>query len=147
MNLVIRKVRLDDLPSIDKVNESAYGHPGNPYCLRQYFDLFHESYLVAESDGSVVGFCIGGIKPHSADGWILDLAVLTEKQGRGIGRKLLEETCEILRSLGVRNLYLTVDPSNIRTLGLYERFNFVAQGEEKSYFGDNRDRLIMRFDL
>ena len=146
-HLQIRKAQLKDLSAIAAVNLSAFGNPSHPYSLRQNFDLFGETYLVAELDDVVVGYCLSAIQPKTNNAWILDLAVLAERQGSGIGKRLTEAACKLLRTNGVETVYLTVNPNKDYLRVFYEGFGFVIDHEEKAYFGPGNDRLVMRARL
>ncbi len=143
MDILIRHVKLEDLPVVSEVNKSAYGNPSDPYCLRQYYDLLNETYYVAELDGNVVGFCISAVKPRTDEGWIIDLAISKDNQHSGIGRKLLTNALEVLSNLDVKSVFLTVDPKKENAVQLYRSFNFSVVGEEENYFGDGQHRLLM----
>ena len=147
MNVAIRKVKLDDLSSISQVNLAAYGHPIDPIILRQYFELFAETYLVAVYEGEIVGFCIGAIKFRTDEGWILDLAVMPSIQKKGVGRKLTNEMLDILQGMEIRSLLLTVNPLNKIAIDLYKKFGFEPLKIHKDYFGKGSDRILMRVYL
>ena len=89
-NILIRKTELQDLTAIAEVNFSAYGNKSSPFHLRQNFDLFQKTYLVACLEKQVIGFCLSAIKPQTNIGWVLDMGVLQEHQRKGIGRGLLD---------------------------------------------------------
>ncbi len=48
MKITIHRAGLHDLEAVNQVNLSAYDRPIAPVFLRQYFDLFSETYLVAK---------------------------------------------------------------------------------------------------
>lgn len=146
-SIQIRKAELQDLPAIAQVNLSAFGNPSYPFSLRQNFDLFQDTYLVAYMEDLIVGFCLSAIKPQTDEGWVLDMGVLREHQGNGIGRALLERALELLRSRGINAAYLTVDPAKLGAKKLYESFGFEVHSEEKEYFGPGKHRLVMRCNL
>lgn len=146
-NLRIRKAQLTDLFAIAAVNLSAFGSTSHPYSLRQNFDLFNDTYLVAELDNQVIGYCLAAIRPGTEEGWILDLAVLSELQGSGIGRQLTKSACELLCSRGVKLVYLTADPNKVHLRKFYESFGFNVERQEADYFGPGKNRLVMRTTL
>jgi mycothiol synthase len=76
----------------------------------------------------LVGFCAttperqdGLVGPHAE---IWTIGVRPERQGRGLGRQLLRWGVERLRSIGVRDVALSVNGRNERALGLYEAEGF-----------------------
>jgi len=72
----------------------------------------------------------GAFASHPTDdgpvmaGEIAFLGVRPELQGRGLGRELLRWGVDRLRSLDVPSLFLTVNVTNERALGLYEQHGF-----------------------
>ena len=81
------------------------------------------------ASGALVGFCAttperveGVLRPHAE---IWTVGVLPERQGRGLGRQLLRWGVERLRSIGVRDITLSVNSRNEHALGLYEHEGFV----------------------
>ncbi len=49
------------------------------------------------------------------------LAIAPEGQGRGLGGKILEDACEILRGMGCQSLHIDTHEENVRALRLYEK--------------------------
>jgi mycothiol synthase len=68
--------------------------------------------LVAETGSIVVGASHQFLPPGSAVGWVGDLGVRPEFQGRGIGRALLRHALGDLSSRGLSSAQLNVDSQN-----------------------------------
>ena len=126
--MIIRSETSRDLDAVRAVNIAAFAH--HPFS-RQTEHLIVEALraadalevsLVAEVDGEVVGHIafsaasIGG----ASSGWFLlgPVAVLPDRQGKGIGRALVETGLEALRSRGACGCVLVGDPA------FYCRFGF-----------------------
>ena len=60
-----------------------------------------DDVLVCEVDGRVVGYISTRTDHASKIGWIPNVAVLPEFQGRGMGKKLMQTALEHLRSRGM----------------------------------------------
>ncbi len=67
-------------------------------------------FLVAETEGRIVGTVIGGFDGRR--GMIYHLAVEPELRGRGLGRQLMDEVEERLRRKGCHKAYLLVMDGN-----------------------------------
>ncbi|MCS6994726.1 MAG: GNAT family N-acetyltransferase [Anaerolineales bacterium] len=67
-------------------------------------------FLVAESDGRILGTVIGGFDGRR--GLIYHLAVDAEFRGRGIGTRLMDEIEARLKAKGCRRAYLLVKRGN-----------------------------------
>ncbi len=81
---------------------------------------------------------------------ILNISVVVERQGRGLGRRLLDHLAEVAKAAGARQMFLEVRPSNKPALALYQRAGFETIGRRKGYYPatDGReDALVMRWPL
>lgn len=76
-------------------------------------------FLVAESDGQIVGSVIGGYDGRR--GLIYHLAVAREFRRHGVGSQLLDEVEARLRGKGCLKCYLMVTPDNSEAERFYEK--------------------------
>jgi ribosomal protein S18 acetylase RimI-like enzyme len=60
-------------------------------------------------------------------GWIMDIAVLPEWRGKGVGRELLKAAEDHCSEQGIPYLGLPVSSHNVRALHLYEQFGFAEE--------------------
>jgi len=84
----------------------------------------HQFALVAEADGAVVGFCLGGRSRTPDDpyrGEVYAIYVRPEHQGRGIGRALLQAGARELVERGFRSMIIWVLRENAPSRRFYER--------------------------
>jgi len=89
---------------------------------------------VAVVKDKIVGYCISVSNLHCYDGVVLDITmdsayiwelfVLREYRGKGIGRRILEETLKHLESIGKRNVFLIVNYWNDRGRKFFEKMGF-----------------------
>jgi mycothiol synthase len=89
-----------------------------------------DTHVVADATtGDLVGFCAtfpnrrDGVVASHAEIWTI--GVLPDRQGGGLGRQLLRWGGRYPRSLGVRDVELSVNGRNDRALGLYESEGYV----------------------
>jgi L-amino acid N-acyltransferase YncA len=88
-------------------------------------------WLVAESEGVVVGFAYGSRhRERAAYRWAADVAVYLDAahQGRGVGRALYRQLIERLRAAGLWTLCAGVAQPNPASNGLHEAFGFEPVG-------------------
>jgi len=62
-----------------------------------------------------------------SQGWIMDLAVLPDWRGKGVGQELLKATEDYCCEQGIPYLGLAVSSHNVRALHLYEQFGFAEE--------------------
>lgn len=82
---------------------------------------------------------------------ILTIAV-GEAYGRhGLGWRLMQAAIREARSRGGETMFLEVDNTNTRALGLYRKLGFEKAGERQAYYADEKGQrssaLVMRRDL
>ena len=82
---------------------------------------------------------------------ILTIAAAPAWRRHGIGRELLGEHLRHAAMLGVRTVFLEVDPDNVAAMALYNRFHFYKVGERAGYYrradGTLAGAWVMRRDL
>ncbi|WP_019934336.1 GNAT family N-acetyltransferase [Oceanimonas smirnovii] len=139
----IRAATKADLAEVYQLECVAFGEHGYPYFfLRQAWDLWPGSLLVAESERELQGYVLAGRGEKVNEGWILSLAVAPAARGRGLGRQLLQAAVTALEERGCARIKLTVLPDN-PALQLYQSLGFVEAGRENDYFGPGEPRLVM----
>lgn len=92
--------------------------------------------LVAEWEGEIVGFLLGGPARDAdarmgATAEIYAIYVSPRFWGKGIGARLLQEGLTILRNQGYQEATLWVLRNNVRARRFYEAMGFQADGGEK----------------
>ncbi len=80
-------------------------------------------FMVAEVDGSVLGFAVVGAALHT--GYLQRIAVDPAHQGRGIGRALLRQSMAWARRAGARSMLLNTQLDNDRAAVLYQSEGFI----------------------
>ncbi|MFJ1971243.1 N-acetyltransferase family protein [Streptomyces sp. NPDC087903] len=142
--LRIRAVTEADLPELVRLDGQAF--PSGPYpyfVLRQFLDAYGDHLLVLDDGSSLLGY-VFATAPNADHSWILSLAITPGLQGRGLGRRLMSEILEHLRSEDVKEVWLTVEPTNDTAVVLYRSLGFVPEGAPRQdYFGPGQHRLLM----
>jgi diamine N-acetyltransferase len=85
--------------------------------------LWDGIHLIAEADGQLVGH--GLLMPSGREGvyeWAIFLAL--EHRGRGMGTEMNRISIEIGRALGLRKLWLSVEPHNRPAVRSYEKVGY-----------------------
>jgi ribosomal-protein-alanine N-acetyltransferase len=96
--------------------------------------------LKAELDGQTVGFVIGDLRRREDVGWIASIGVHPTFRRAGIGRQLLE-ACEA--ALGTRTVRLTLRPSNVGALRLYQQSGYAEIDRLVRYYHNGEGAIIM----
>jgi ribosomal protein S18 acetylase RimI-like enzyme len=88
-------------------------------------------FLVAESEGDIVGAVIGGFDGRR--GLIYHLAVASAFRGRGIGSDLMKEVESRLRAKGCLKCYLMVTLDNIEVAEYYAQHGWQHMDQVQLY--------------
>lgn len=128
----IRDMVPSDLDQIVDIDTKVLGKP-RPEYWEMKVDLVQKhsqiSSLVAELDGKVVGFIIGGASrweygvPENI-GWIDTIGVAPEYQRKGIARILFSEMAKNLKQVGVDTINTFVVKRDWRLLKFFNNIGF-----------------------
>lgn len=103
------------------------------------------TYLVAKSDGEVIGYA--GMMFTGLEAHITNIAVDPEWHGRKIGSRLLLALITEAIARGSDRISLEVRVSNGVAQAMYEKFGFSNVGVRKGYYIEtNEDALVMVVD-
>lgn len=107
---IIKQVTADTfaVASIDHNIEDMFGFPGGTNWVQRKLrdidadcDANPDGVLVAEEGGDVIGYITSRLNDFSKIGWIPNMAVRADWQGKGVGRKLLISALDYLRAHGM----------------------------------------------
>ncbi|MBS7609099.1 GNAT family N-acetyltransferase [Candidatus Bathyarchaeota archaeon] len=134
--VVIRGMRIDDLPEVFHLGESLFTRDFLPLLYRTWdeyevtslFSNNSELCLVAERSGKIVGFAMGTTVEKAGSPWkygyLVWLGVEKAYQNRGIGKKLYREMERRMLKLGARMIITDTDESNEPAISFFEKMGF-----------------------
>jgi aminoglycoside 3-N-acetyltransferase I len=138
---IIKPDELDQLLDLISVFEDVFEmkpfkRPNETY-LKGLLNQDHFFAVVARTDSKI----IGGLTVYVLDqyyaekplAYIYDLAVLTEYQRKGVGRKLIEFTNEYCRGLGFQEAFVQADKVDDYALEFYRSTNPTAEEQVVHY--------------
>lgn len=141
MSTAIRQWTLEDLPSVRQITWDTWLDAYSSFIpesdLRHYFDahytlealtqLFRAPLMngfVAEVNGSVVGYVKTKFNKEENRFYVSSLYILPERQGMGLGGKLMAAAEELATTLGADTTWLGVMTQNTSALDWYKRHGF-----------------------
>ena len=99
-------------------------------------------YFVCTEDGEVAGYIIGFTAADECE--IANVAVRSDRRGRGIGFMLMEHFISYSAAKGAKSFYLEVRASNAAAQALYKKCGFYAIGVRKNYYKKpTEDAVVM----
>jgi ribosomal protein S18 acetylase RimI-like enzyme len=146
MQLIFRETQPEDIESLFRVrartrenaiSEKSLASLGiTAESIRANLESGKVSGWVCLHESEVIGFCNG----DTETGEVLVLAVLPDYEGKRIGRRLLLNVVERLRSLGRRKIWLYASSdSRIRAHGFYRSLGWRPTGERL----ENGDEVLL----
>lgn len=101
-------------------------------------------YLVAEDSdsGELIGYA--GLRAVAHDADVQTLAVRAERQGVGVGARLLDALLAEAERRACGQVLLEVDVANEVAQRLYARAGFERLSLRRGYYGPGRDAVVMR---
>ncbi|MEC6797422.1 N-acetyltransferase [Photobacterium sp. S4TG1] len=144
--MTIGVAKKEEIHAVYQLEQRLFGDNCYPdFFIRQAYDCWPAGLLVAREQDNVVGYVLCAPQFNSmslkmTEGWILALAVDASVQGRGVGKKLMQEAMVALT--GCEKLWLTVHPNN-HAKKLYQQLGFTDVEQESDYFGFDQPRVKM----
>ncbi|MGI9274110.1 MAG: GNAT family acetyltransferase [Endozoicomonas sp.] len=90
--------------------------------IRRKMEIGSELFLVGEDEGRIVASVMGGYEGHR--GWVNYLAVEPGRQGRGLGRQLMQHLERLLLEKGCPKINLQVRTSNKNVARFYKALGY-----------------------
>ena len=138
------KVSLMDHSDLKEVYEIEKQTNPSPWSKENFFSSYevgHKS-LVCKIDNIIVGFIIFSLINKEIH--LLNLAVHTEHQKKGIGSLLMETMLKQASVMGVLKVYLEVRSKNEKAILFYKKYNFIKDAVRVNYYtGENSDDAVL----
>ena len=116
----------------------------SPWSKENFFSSYevgHKS-LVCRIDNIIVGFIIFSVIKKEIH--LLNIAVHTEHQKKGIGSLLMETMLKQASVMGVSKVYLEVRSKNEKAILFYKKYNFIKDAVRVNYYtGKNSDDAVL----
>ena len=142
MSLFIRRMTLDDLPTVVELDKISFSLPWPEKSFRfEVTDNLASRCWVAEVDGRVVGMLVGWLLVDEIH--IATIATHPDFRRQGIGRQLLSHALSRALDEGARSSFLEVRESNLAAQEMYRQFGYQATGRRKLYDRDNDEDAIL----
>lgn len=132
----------DDLAQVVVIEQHSFPHPWTIEHFRDELCSPRAFPLVAvPSAGKIAGYLCPSLVLD--EGEILDVAVVADYRGLGIGRLLVTTALRVFQERGALRVYLEVRTSNQAAISLYQALGFRETGRRKRYYENGEDALLM----
>jgi ribosomal-protein-alanine N-acetyltransferase len=146
MNLLIRKMTLEDLSAVIELDQMSFSLPWPERSFRfELTDNPASRCWVAEVDGKLAGMIVVWLLVDEAH--VATLATHPDFRRRGIAKMLLSHALRKLLAEGARSSFLEVRVSNLPAQQMYRKFGYQEAGRKRGYYKDNNeDAVLMTLD-
>ena len=138
------KVSLMDHSDLKEAYEIEKQTNPSPWSKENFFSSYevgHKS-LVCRINNVIVGFIIFSVINKEIH--LLNIAVHTEHQKKGIGSLLMETMLKQASVMGVLKVYLEVRSKNEKAILFYKKYNFIKDAVRVNYYtGENSDDAVL----
>jgi [ribosomal protein S18]-alanine N-acetyltransferase len=142
MNLLIRKMTLEDIPAVVQLDKISFSLPWPERSFRfEVADNPVARCWVGEVDGHLVGMVVGWMFVDEIH--IATIATHPDYRRQGIGRKLLSHILRQALEEGAESSFLEVRESNLAAQEMYRQFGYEPAGRRKRYYRDNDEDAIL----
>lgn len=134
----------NDLPTVLEIERQSFPHPWPEIAFKQGARRTnpHCHFLVARAKGTPIAFINFSIVVD--DVHITNFAVSPAHRRQNVGKYLLAQSLEYIRTNGGRTVFLEVRTSNLPAQNLYRQFGFrIADFRRKYYPDDGEDAYIL----
>jgi ribosomal-protein-alanine N-acetyltransferase len=141
-----------DLDSVVNINRVSLPENYAPYFFLDTFNSLPQAFVVAESQGRVVGYIMCRMEHGLSDvkklhlakkGHLISVAVLPEFRRMGMASSLVDRALSALSAIGADECYLEVRISNIAAIELYKKIGFMIARTIQRYYYDGSDAYVM----
>jgi ribosomal-protein-alanine N-acetyltransferase len=142
MNLVIRKMTLEDLEAVVAIDQVSFSLPWPARSFQfEVTDNEASRCWVTEFDGRVVAMLVGWLIVDELH--IATIATHPDFRGQGIGKKILLHALRAAQEEGVVKSFLEVRAGNEIAQKMYREFGYEEDGIRKEYYKDNAEDAIL----
>jgi ribosomal-protein-alanine N-acetyltransferase len=142
-------MRESDIEDVLAVEDRVYPYPWSRANFLDSLASGYQAWVLRDQAMRLLGYFL--VMQVVDEAHLLNVAVAEEWQGQGLGRFLLNQSVACARGLGMESMLLEVRPSNVRALGIYERYGFEQIGRRKGYYPaadqQREDAIVMRYTL
>lgn len=142
MKLIIRKMTLEDVPSVIDLDQKSFSLPWPERSFRFELTANPASRCwVAELEGKIVGMIVVWLIVEEAH--VATIATHPDFRRRGIGTQLLAYALRQMIEEGARSSFLEVRENNLGAQEMYRKFGYETSGRRPHYYKDNNEDAIL----
>jgi ribosomal-protein-alanine N-acetyltransferase len=141
----VRRATPADIPAIVAIEKESFIDPWEQAVFLEALTYYPTTYFVAECDGAVVGFVVGGLEDTGENiyGHLCNLGVSPRYRRRGIGRLLVNRVQHQFALEMATGVQLEVRVSNTTAQRFYRRMGYRDVFGIEHYYANGEDAIVM----
>jgi ribosomal-protein-alanine N-acetyltransferase len=152
----IRRCEREDIQAVVEINMETLPEHYSDYFYYEILAEFPETFLVAEFDGTIVGYVMCRVEygfSHlkklglARKGHIVSIAVKDQHRGKGVGTLLVKASQDAMVKKDASESYLEVRVTNDEAISLYQRLGYTVTSRLEAYYKDGEAALVMATKL
>jgi len=145
--IVLRSYCEGDLDAMFRLDEACFEEPFRftQAAMRRFAESHKAKVVIAESNGSLVGFAILHIEGRV--GYVVTLDVVKQLRGRGLALRLMQAMEQHAVEAGCAVVGLHVFVANDDAIRFYERAGYSRAGDVPGFYGEGLDAWAYRKKL
>ncbi|MFH2133901.1 MAG: ribosomal protein S18-alanine N-acetyltransferase [Pseudomonadota bacterium] len=142
--MILRDMKEADLEGVLAIERAVHAHP---WTLGNFSDALRSGYqckVYETAERELVGYAVIMLAVDEAE--LLDIAIASAQQRKGLGKKLLNEMLALGRKNEMRRMVLEVRASNASAVALYRSAGFSDIGLRRDYYpahAGREDAILM----
>lgn len=136
--MIVRDMAEADLDAVIEIERAVHAHP---WTQGNFSDALRSNYqckVYQSNAGELVGYAVLMLAVDEAE--LLDIAIASSQQRKGLGRRLLNEMLALARRNAMRRMVLEVRASNLAAIALYRSAGFSDIGLRRDYYPAHNGR-------
>jgi ribosomal-protein-alanine N-acetyltransferase len=148
----LRKFAPNDLQNVMRINRETLPENYTDYFFMDLYERFPETFIVAEEDGSIVGYIMCRIEVGLSNfgfgglirkGHVVSIAVLPRARRKGVAQALIKMAVDGMGFYKAKQCYLEVRVTNDAGVALYKKLGFEVSRSMHGYYSDGEDAYVM----
>jgi ribosomal-protein-alanine N-acetyltransferase len=135
-----------------QINRETLPENYTDYFFMDLHERFHEAFVVAEEDHTIVGYIMCRIEVGLSNmglgglirkGHVVSIAVLPQARRKGVAQALINTALDGMRFYKAKQCYLEVRVTNDAGVALYKKLGFEVSRTVHGYYSDGEDAYVM----
>lgn len=143
--MIVRALEEKDLDILLDIEKSLYKDPWNKEAYIRDLENDIAYNYVLEHDGVILGYYGFWVMFDNVD--ITKVSIRKELQGKGLSKILMDDFFSRINNLDIKTVTLEVRVSNVKAIGLYEKYGFKNISVRKKYYADLEDAYILQKEV